>query len=165
MRAIFHTPWHEGELALWNRLQKALGVEGDTIVYGAVTMNDTNAAIQAAITGQGVVLVGEPLVRNELESGRLVVPFEVAPTIEYSNCSVYRAETIKRPPAKAFLDWILEPARSGNRIESQGAPAELSVSNPRIGPGFLDPKAGRPAIDRKFVLSRLAARAGTDLGQ
>ena len=73
-------------------------------------------ALQAAINGVGVALGRTSLVQAELESGRLVAPFDVAldtPDGYWLLCPSGRAQ---RPDMLALRTWLLEEAEATPHI-------------------------------------------------
>ena len=80
---------------------------GNTTINPAsgITFNDENAAIQAAIAGQGVALLSVALVAAELKSGALVQPFgPVLAGLRYD--LVYNQGSENRPAITALRRWI-----------------------------------------------------------
>ena len=74
------------------------------------TFSDSTLAIAAAIAGQGVALVHEDLVTQEVAAGRLVKPFAVTLRGALAYYLVYPPAHRRRPELAAFRDWILEEA-------------------------------------------------------
>jgi len=75
-------------------------------------------AIQAALDGQGIALVGDLLVASELDSGRLVRPFDPSLSTPL-NFAYYLLSTNKgmaQPKVALFREWLLEVA-SASEIE------------------------------------------------
>ena len=65
-------------------------------------------AIEAAINGQGVALALKPLIQHDLDTGRLIAPFESGVPSPYTYCLLYQAGNESNPGIKAFCDWIQE---------------------------------------------------------
>ncbi|MBT6884818.1 MAG: transcriptional regulator, partial [Rhodospirillaceae bacterium] len=65
-----------------------------------------NLAIQAAIGGQGVMLVNPIIIEAELAAGTLVMPFDMVLKSNTSVWVVAPERTADRPKVKAFRDWI-----------------------------------------------------------
>ena len=74
-------------------------------------------AVQAAIDGQGVALVGDLLVADELAAGRLVCPFDPSLntplTFSYYLLSAKGSDELPKK-ITAFRDWLLEVARASH---------------------------------------------------
>ena len=75
------------------------------------TFSDSTLAIAAAIAGQGVALVHDDLVTQEIAAGRLIKPFTVELRGALAYYLVYPPAHGRRPELTAFRDWILEEAR------------------------------------------------------
>lgn len=73
--------------------------------------SEYSQALQAAIAGQGVILVSEPIVSNLFQSGLLTCPFTEKAAPELSYDVVATNESIQRPEAQAFVDWIIKTVR------------------------------------------------------
>lgn len=70
-------------------------------------------AIEAAINGQGVALALKPLIQTDLDSGRLVTPFEGGVPSPYTYCLVYKGGNVREGSVKAFCDWLREISLDG----------------------------------------------------
>ena len=91
----------------WKSWFKTVGVTDITPGPG-LHFNDYNLAIQAAIAGQGVVLGSWPLVKDAIESGLLVAPFEECAKTDVGYDLVTTNDAINKPEVAAFVEWILE---------------------------------------------------------
>lgn len=88
----------------WHAWAKAAGDSAIDPASG-ITFNDENAAIQAAIAGQGIALLSVALVAAELKSGALVQPFGPALAgLRYD--LVYPQGAENRPAVIALRRWI-----------------------------------------------------------
>jgi LysR family transcriptional regulator, glycine cleavage system transcriptional activator len=94
----------------WRRWFDLAGVEGPDTGIGA-SFNDAGLALQAAVDGQGVALGRLTLAANELQSGRLIQPFDVVLPNDYSYWLAYPPAALSRPEVAAFLAWLLSEAR------------------------------------------------------
>ncbi|HEY4251868.1 MAG TPA: LysR substrate-binding domain-containing protein [Roseomonas sp.] len=74
-------------------------------------INDSAAAIQAAIAGNGVVLGRTTLVARDLAAGRLVRPFGEDLICDLAYCIVHRPGQGEEPGIAAFKAWLLAEAR------------------------------------------------------
>jgi LysR family glycine cleavage system transcriptional activator len=68
--------------------------------------NDYNIAIQAAVAGQGVVLGSWPVVRDAIEAGIMVAPFEESARTEFGYDLAVPKSTETKPEIAAFIEWI-----------------------------------------------------------
>ena len=70
----------------------------------------TSMAIQAALDGQGVALVGRVLAEADLAAGRLVRPLGIAVPSDFAYYIACPAANAERPKVRAFRDWLLDEA-------------------------------------------------------
>lgn len=103
---------------LWARWLKVAGVDAGN-VKPALTFNQSDLMIQAAMNGLGVALTQEALVRDDLASGRLVKPFDIDMPIDWAYYLVAPESMADRPKVRAFRDWLLA------EIAGQDAPPDL----------------------------------------
>ena len=68
-------------------------------------------AVQAAIEGHGVALIGSRLIADDLAVGRLVRPFDLSLPSAFATYVVIPESAISRPKVAAFFDWILQEVR------------------------------------------------------
>jgi LysR family glycine cleavage system transcriptional activator len=72
--------------------------------------SDASLALEAAIEGMGVTLAIKALVRSEIESGRLVVPFDTSAPAAYAYYLVTSEADAAQEPVQHFRKWLLEEA-------------------------------------------------------
>jgi len=116
---------HEQNSDMWARWLALAGAAGVDPAHGPV-IDDTNVRIQAAIDGQGVTFGAVSLNADDLATGRLVRPFDLALT-DYGYFVVYPRGALSRPKVKAFRDWLLEEAvgeRDAAAFRPEAAPAD-----------------------------------------
>jgi len=77
--------------------------------------SDASLAFEAALEGMGVALAIKPLVRSEIEAGRLVVPFDIAAPASYAYYLVTPETAHGNPILDAFRVWLLDEAESAKR--------------------------------------------------
>ncbi|WP_235610817.1 LysR substrate-binding domain-containing protein [Bordetella sp. H567] len=63
-------------------------------------------AIQAAISGDGVVLGRTTLIERDLAEGRLVRPFDETQSCELAYYLLHRKESENAPPVVALKEWL-----------------------------------------------------------
>lgn len=90
----------------WRMWLTAAGVTGVDANRGPM-FDDDLAALQAAIDGLGVALIGAPIAEGDLAAGRLVTPFALALPDTAAYYVVAPPETAERPKVKRFRDWLL----------------------------------------------------------
>ena len=110
----FHTLLHdetvieEGVRPDWEDFAEAIGLEID--VSRGPRFSNASLALEAAIEGMGVALSMKPLVRAEIDAGRLVVPFDVSAPAAFSYYLVTPEASAQAPGVAAFREWILGEA-------------------------------------------------------
>ena len=70
-------------------------------------MDDTNVLTQAAIDGLGVALGSSSFVKDHLDAGRLVKPFDLVLKSDFAYHVVCPKEHLERPEVHAFREWLL----------------------------------------------------------
>lgn len=78
-------------------------------------------ALEAALTGQGVLLASRDLVRAELQGGKLVLACDAAMPCPFAYFVVCPPPALERPIVKAFRAWLFEEA--AGREQAQELPA------------------------------------------
>ena len=73
-----------------------------------------NMAVQAALDGHGVALIGDILVADDLAAGRLVRPFDpsLSTPLTFSYYLLSAKDSAEQPKVAAFRDWLLEEVRA-----------------------------------------------------
>lgn len=102
---------HDSSYENWERWLALAGVSSVDPRRGTV-LDDTNVLMQAAIDGQGVALCSSVFVKEHLDSGRLIRPFDLALDIDLAYYTVCPPAHLKRSEVRAFQDWLLENAAS-----------------------------------------------------
>lgn len=91
----------------WTKLlqSESLSVTG---VNKTISFSSTSLAVSAAAEGIGIALADTGLLGREIESGRLVAPFDIRLDSHNAFYLVYRENHSLTPAMLAFRDWILE---------------------------------------------------------
>ena len=80
---------------------------------GAITFDNAALAYQAAIDALGVVIAQRALIEDDLQTGRLIAPFERQTPTPGAYYLAFHPDRPKPPRVAAFEDWLLaEAARS-----------------------------------------------------
>lgn len=95
----------ESSLLDWPAWFAAAGI-ADPAPMSGPSFTDPLLAYEAALAGQGVLLVMDMLMVDALAAGRLVRPFPVAVESEYAHWFVSAAGRRLRKPARLFRDWL-----------------------------------------------------------
>ncbi len=109
---LLHVDWKDAE-ASWRMWLLAAGLHDIDPTRGPrFTME--NMAVQAALDGHGVALIGDILVADELAAGRLVRPFDpsLSTPLNFSFYLLSAKDSAEQPKVAAFRDWLLEEARA-----------------------------------------------------
>ena len=108
---LLHVDWQDSD-ASWRMWLNAAGVSGVDATKGP-RFSQESMAVEAALEGQGVALLGDRLVSDLVASGRLICPF--ADTLRRPLSFAYFVLTPQRghkaKEIAAFRDWLLREAR------------------------------------------------------
>ena len=118
---LLHVDWKDAE-ASWRMWLLAAGLHDIDPTRGPrFTME--NMAVQAALDGHGVALIGDILVADDLAAGRLVRPFDpsLSTPLTFSYYLLSAKDSAEQPKVAAFRDWLLEEARA-SRPEAREEP-------------------------------------------
>ena len=116
----YHTLLHDNTdyvgRPAWSKWLKEAGVQGVKHDRG-LRFNHISLAIDAAIDGQGVLLGLKALAKNDIEAGRLCIPFPQTMPIEMSYYAIYPESAESNLHAvDSFIKWILEEAKSESKF-------------------------------------------------
>jgi LysR family glycine cleavage system transcriptional activator len=100
----------EGARPSWNDWLQSVGVTDIDATRGP-HFSDAALAMDAAIEGMGVTLAIKSLVKSEIETGRLAVPFDIASPTGYAYYLVTPESATQNRAVSAFSEWLLEEAR------------------------------------------------------
>lgn len=106
----FHTLIHD-DTALegrpdWNGWLRYIGVDTLNTIH-SIHFNQMALALNAAISGQGVVLGVKQLAEKELADGRLVIPFGPQLPLDFAYYLVSLQDTQDEPKIRVFREWML----------------------------------------------------------
>lgn len=109
---LLHVDWGNisGPLPDWNMWLTSAGVDDVDPTRGPVFTVES-MAIAAAERGTGIALASTYAIAEELEQGRLVVPFAHSLAAAVSYWVVAPERTADQPKVKAFREWIMKTAR------------------------------------------------------
>jgi LysR family glycine cleavage system transcriptional activator len=99
----------EGARPSWSDWLESVGVTDIDATRGP-HFSDASLAFEAAIEGMGVTLAMKPLVRSEIDAGRLAVPFDITAPASYSYYLVTPETSAAKRSVKQFRAWLLEEA-------------------------------------------------------
>ena len=98
-----YTLLHDADYKNWSDWLSLAGLDDIDPERGTI-MDDTNVLTQAAIDGLGVALGSTSFVKDHLESGRLVKPFELTLEHEFAYFVVCPQEHLNEPTVRAFKE-------------------------------------------------------------
>lgn len=102
----------------WQLWLQAAGIKGVDARRGP-KFHNTPLTIEAAVAAMGVALSDPRLVAEELENGRLVIPFDIALPGESAYYLIYPDERHDHPKLAAFREWLLaEVSKASDRRDA-----------------------------------------------
>ena len=112
---------------VWSQFVRQAGLGALNYERGLV-FDTAVLAVQYVLSGQGLVLVDPNLFSEEIRSGRLVRPFDVAFDDDYGYYLITHPEGLSDTAIALFRSWLIE--RFGTRAAAAaGPPVHLAVSN------------------------------------
>lgn len=111
----FHTLLHDDTVVeedarpSWADWLASVGLEDIDPTRGP-HFSDASLAFEAALEGMGVALAIKPLVRSEIEAGRLVVPFDIAAPASFAYYLVTPEAASGEGALGDFRSWLLAEA-------------------------------------------------------
>ncbi|WP_319530130.1 LysR substrate-binding domain-containing protein [uncultured Cohaesibacter sp.] len=105
---IFYSALQQISWRLWC---DTAGIETVEMRKHGVRFENTSLAYQAARQGSGFVIGQKLLLHDELDIGRMVMPFDIVARSDVEYCLVFRRQDINNPMVRAFVEWVLEQAR------------------------------------------------------
>jgi LysR family glycine cleavage system transcriptional activator len=107
---LLHIDWKDAE-ASWRMWLLAAGL-GDIDPTRGPRFSMESMAVQSALEGQGIALVGDILAADDLAAGRLIRPFDTnfSTPLTFSYYLLTAKDTSEKPKVSAFRNWLLEEA-------------------------------------------------------
>ena len=102
---------HEDSYEDWSAWFRAAEVSQPVPMRGPI-IDDTNTLIEAALNLQGIALGRLPLIREQLQEGLLVSPFDLSIKCEGAYHLVYDEKVSNSEVFKKFRTFLLEQARA-----------------------------------------------------
>lgn len=113
--------------AAWQRWFEAAGVK-DADAMSGPRFDLFSMLVEAACAGLGVALVPRFLALSELESGQLIIPFDLPLRSEMAYHLVYPDPPSTNPALRRFTDWLLAEAAAYRGAPSR--PVQDSANAP-----------------------------------
>ena len=106
---LIHVDWGKvnGQIPDWKMWITAAGIDKVQVDHGP-SFTVENMAIEAAKSGAGIALVSQAAVADDLKSGRLVKPFDLALKTDIAYWMVCPPQNLRKAKVKAFCDWLLD---------------------------------------------------------
>jgi LysR family transcriptional regulator, glycine cleavage system transcriptional activator len=89
----------------WAMWLRAAGV-GEIDAARGPRFNQSNLAIETALSGRGVALAKRALAQDDLDSGRLVAPFEISTPLAFAYWIVHPPGKLRARTAQQFVGWL-----------------------------------------------------------
>ncbi len=107
---LLHIDWKDAD-ASWRMWLLAAGLSDIDPTRGP-RFSMESMAVQAALDGQGVALIGDILAADDLATGRLVRPFDknLSTPLTFSYYLLSAKDSAEKPKVTAFRTWLLEEA-------------------------------------------------------
>lgn len=114
-----HTLIHDDMIQDWTMWLQEAGLNDIDPTRGP-GYTHSNLVIKAAMAGDGVALGRGLLVADYIDAGKLVAPFDLALTAQYSYHVAVTETNIDRPKVRAFRDWLkVEAKESASRLATK----------------------------------------------
>jgi LysR family glycine cleavage system transcriptional activator len=101
-----HTLLHDTSRRDWKRWFNAVGLKGMNVNHGPI-FSHSSMVLQAAIHGQGIALAHSTLAKPDIDSGRLICPFNDVLISKNGYYFVCRESQLEIGKIAAFRDWVL----------------------------------------------------------
>ena len=104
---VHHNLIHDDDGQAWSELLAKLRVQGEDHKKGSF-YTDSGLALQAAVEGNGVIVAGSILAEQDLQSGRLVIPFNTFICHRKSYYLYYAKRRGGLHKVQVFKGWLFE---------------------------------------------------------
>jgi DNA-binding transcriptional LysR family regulator len=126
----------------WEMLARSLG-RPDLAVDRGLVFDTAQLAVQYALSGDGLVLADPQLFQEEVRSGRLVKPFDVALEEGYGYYLTTHPEDLNNEAVALFRSWLI--ARfAAESIDATAAPT--APASPGVSPANEASEVDRPKL-------------------
>jgi LysR family transcriptional regulator, glycine cleavage system transcriptional activator len=102
---------HRRDWAMWLRSVGADNIDPDR---GPIFV-ESKGAIDAAVAGQGIALMRKSMVRDELSSGKFIIPFDTPIDTPIAYYLVYDSTVLLQKHNERFRKWIVAQADADRR--------------------------------------------------
>jgi LysR family glycine cleavage system transcriptional activator len=101
-----HTLLHDNTRLAWKNWLSSFGIKHINVNQGPI-FSHTMMVLQAACIGQGIALSDVVLAKPEIESGRLICPFDEKIESKLSHYLVCKESQAEQSKIKVFSEWML----------------------------------------------------------
>jgi LysR family glycine cleavage system transcriptional activator len=101
-----HTLLHDNTRNAWKNWLADFGIKNINVNHGPI-FSHTMLVLQAACIGQGIALSDTVLARPEIQSGRLICPFDEKIESKFSHYLVCKESKAEQSKIKVFSEWML----------------------------------------------------------
>lgn len=108
-----HTLLHDNTRAAWKNWLKNFDVKHVNVNQGPI-FSHTMLVLQSACIGQGIALSDTVLAKPEIDSGRLVCPFDERVESKLSYYIVCKESQAEQSKIKVFSEWMLAQVNDDN---------------------------------------------------
>ena len=108
-----HTLLHDNTRAAWKNWLKSFGVKHVNVNQGPI-FSHTMLVLQSACIGQGIALSDKVLAKPEIDSGRLICPFDESVESKLSYYIVCKESQSEQSKIKVFSEWMLAQVNDDN---------------------------------------------------
>ena len=105
---------HDEHRRDWMMWLRSVGADNVDPHQGPIFV-ESKGAIDAAVAGQGIALVRKSMVREELSSGKLIIPFHTAIETPIAYYLVYDSTALLQKHNERFRKWIVAQADADQR--------------------------------------------------
>lgn len=112
-----HTLLHDNSRLGWKKWLKTLGVKGVDYNKGPI-FSHTMMVLQAASIGQGIALADSVLAKPDIDTGRLICPFEERIESKNAFYVVCKPEQSDKNKIQVFRDWVVSEFEASSLEES-----------------------------------------------
>ena len=114
-----HTLLHDNSRKDWKRWFNSVGVRGTNVHHGPI-FSHSAMVVQAAVHGQGIALAHSVLARPDIDSGRLICPFEQVLESKNAYYIVCREHQVDVGKIASFREWVLNTVADEQALLDEG---------------------------------------------
>jgi len=126
---IFYSDMHIQQWRMWG---ESVGMREPDLPEHGIRFENSSLAYQAARESFGFAIGQPTLLRNDLDTGRLIAPFPAVVRAPRPYALVCRKVDQNRPAVKRFMEWLIEEAARSVADEDQDNDTiGMSVASPK----------------------------------